>query len=144
MSWPWKIELWTIISTLYLFSQTFSRGTGTWDAPPPAINRFRPPSLYRVKSYLTVVFLFHGFMGLTVILLVMFCMRNLIFPFFQVYGWRGAYQTVPGGPFLYIYIYIPKVVIFVSLLVCLGVRSYLMNPWTVFDWGKSVEHRECF
>ena len=44
MSWPWKIGLWTFISTLYIFSR------GAPNAPPQAIHRFRPPSLFRVKS----------------------------------------------------------------------------------------------
>ena len=48
-SWPWKIGLWTCISTLYLFSL----GGGAPNAPPQAIHRFKPPtlSLYRVKWF---------------------------------------------------------------------------------------------
>ena len=46
MSWPWKIGLWTWISTLYLFSKAFFSGGG----PPQSIHRFRPPRLYRVNN----------------------------------------------------------------------------------------------
>ena len=46
---PWKIGLWTCISTQYLLSKAFSRfgGGGGPNIPSPKLQRFRPSNLYK-------------------------------------------------------------------------------------------------